>query len=218
MHPPAAWATVRQIWTQNGGWATEAADVFLLRRATRWTACAILAVAFVAAEDWVGERRSAPSAAAPICEGSAHHEDVVDFGVVAAPGQGFEAPPALIIDDPNAYGERAKSALKTEVSHRDGVRRQRGTRKIERICRVTAYADRGVTASGVHVGVGQCAAPGDIPFGAEVYIPELGRTFVVTDRTHRRFRHNTVDVFIPSKKLCREFGRRYHECEFTLPE
>ena len=38
----------------------------------------------------------------------------------------------------------------------------------------------------------------------------------VTDRTHRRFRHNTVDIFIPSKKSCRNFGRRYLECEFIV--
>jgi hypothetical protein len=44
----------------------------------------------------------------------------------------------------------------------------------------------------------------------------LHRKLIVTDRTHRRFRHNTVDVFIPSERQCRQFGRRYLECEFTL--
>lgn len=88
--------------------------------------------------------------------------------------------------------------------------------KVRRICRVTAYCDRGTTASGRQSGVGQCAAPGDIPFGAKVYIPSLGKSLVVTDRTHRRFRHNTVDVFIPSKSNCLQFGRRYVECEFTI--
>ncbi len=88
---------------------------------------------------------------------------------------------------------------------------------VYRICRVTAYSDRGITASGVPVGVGQCAAPADIPFGARVYIPALGRTFIVTDRTHRRFRRSTVDIFIPSTKQCRQFGCRFLECEITLP-
>lgn len=86
-----------------------------------------------------------------------------------------------------------------------------------RVCRVTAYCDRGITAAGVESGVGQCAAPADIPFGTRVYIPKLKRWFVVTDRTHRRFRHNTVDIFIPAAEACRRFGLNYLECEFHLP-
>lgn len=89
--------------------------------------------------------------------------------------------------------------------------------KVYRIYRVTAYCDRGLTAAGVASGVGQCAAPADIPFGARIYIPALGRTFVVTDRTARRFRHNTVDLFIPDRAECKRFGRRYLRCEITLP-
>ncbi|MGE3181386.1 MAG: 3D domain-containing protein [Phycisphaerae bacterium] len=87
-----------------------------------------------------------------------------------------------------------------------------------RICRVTAYCDRGITAAGTESGVGQCAAPADIPFGTRVYIPELDRTFVVTDRTHKRFRGNTVDLFMPTEEICRQFGRNYLECEFQLPD
>ncbi len=85
-----------------------------------------------------------------------------------------------------------------------------------RVCRVTAYCDQGTTASGVPSGLGQCAAPADIPFGSQVYIPALGKTFVVTDRTHRRFRRSTVDLFIPTKRQCLQFGRQFLECEFTL--
>ncbi|HUU95487.1 MAG TPA: 3D domain-containing protein, partial [Phycisphaerae bacterium] len=88
---------------------------------------------------------------------------------------------------------------------------------IRRICRVTAYCDRGTTASGVPSGVGQCAAPADIPFGSKVYIPALDQTFVVTDRTAKRFRHNTVDIFITTRQACLEFGRHYVECAFTIP-
>jgi 3D (Asp-Asp-Asp) domain-containing protein len=87
---------------------------------------------------------------------------------------------------------------------------------VRRRCRVTAYCDRGITAAGVPSGVGQCAAPADIPLGSIVYIPELGREFVVTDRTHKRFRHNTVDLFMPSRTACLEFGRKYLTCEFTI--
>ena len=87
-----------------------------------------------------------------------------------------------------------------------------------RICRVTAYADRGTTASGVPSGLGQCAAPADIPFGSLVYISALDRTFIVTDRTHRRFRRSTVDIFIPSRRQCLNFGCRYLECQIMLPE
>ncbi len=88
---------------------------------------------------------------------------------------------------------------------------------VHRVYRVTAYCDRGLTAAGVSSGIGQCAAPADIPFGARVYIPALERTFVVTDRTARRFRHNTVDLFIPDREECLEFGRRYLECEIAFP-
>lgn len=86
-----------------------------------------------------------------------------------------------------------------------------------RVCRVTAYCDRGTTASGVPSGMGQCAAPADIPFGSIVYIPALDQRFVVTDRTHRRFRRGTVDIFMPNARQCRNFGRHYLECEITLP-
>ncbi len=83
--------------------------------------------------------------------------------------------------------------------------------------RVTAYCDRGITAAGIQSGYGQCAAPADIPFGARIFVPELGQYFIVTDRTHRRFRHNTIDLFIPSKADCLQFGRRTLTCEVELP-
>jgi len=107
------------------------------------------------------------------------------------------------------------------AGHSESVTSQRKPNEsfvtIRRVCRVTAYCDRGITASGRRVGPGQCAAPAYIPFGAKVYIPALGRSFVVTDRTHRRFRHNTVDIFLPSRELCVRFGRKYLECEFVVP-
>lgn len=95
--------------------------------------------------------------------------------------------------------------------------RSASSETIHRVCRVTAYCDRGLTAAGTLAGKGQCAAPEDIPFGTEVYIPALNKTFVVTDRTHKRFRQNTVDLFMPVKEECKKFGRNYLECEFRLP-
>ena len=91
-------------------------------------------------------------------------------------------------------------------------------RIIHRVCRVTAYCDRGTTAAGTQAGVGQCAAPGDIPFGTVVYIPALDRTFVVTDRTHKRFRKSTVDLFVPGCRDAKEFGLNFFEVVFVLPE
>ncbi len=93
-----------------------------------------------------------------------------------------------------------------------------GADTIYRVCRVTAYCDRGTTASGVQSGVGQCAAPGDIPFGSLVHVPALNQTFVVTDRTHRRFRNSTIDIFMPAKRDCRQFGRSYLECEIQVDQ
>ena len=115
--------------------------------------------------------------------------------------------------------ERAASELEVlaEVEQHLPFEVPANSQLIQRVCRVTAYCDRGITASGIPSGVGQCAAPGDIPLGSTVYIPDLDRTFVVTDRTHRRFRRSTVDIFIPTKKDCRQFGRRFLECEFTVP-
>ena len=108
----------------------------------------------------------------------------------------------------------SSSPLRANVS--DAAKDSTQVERVYRICRVTAYCDRGTTASGVESGVGQCAAPGDIPFGSIVYIAELDRSFVVTDRTARRFRKNTVDIFIPSRDECLEFGRSYLECEFII--
>ncbi len=91
-------------------------------------------------------------------------------------------------------------------------------RTLKRVYRVTAYCDQGITASGRRVGVGQCAGPAALPFGSKVHIPALNRTFVVTDRTAQRFRHNTVDIFMPVRADCVEFGRNYLECVVVLPD
>jgi len=97
-------------------------------------------------------------------------------------------------------------------SDRPKTRPSSTTERLLRVLRVTAYCDQGTTAAGVPSGVGQCAAPAFVPLGSRVYIPALRRTFSVTDRTHKRFRHNTVDIFIPDEDACLKFGRRYLEC------
>lgn len=134
---------------------------------------------------------------------------------VVAPVREFE--PARRAETPTEPMRVMEPAAEEAVAELVSYEQPAQTQKVYRICRVTAYCDRGTTACGVQSGVGQCAAPGDIPFGTTVYIPELNRTFVVTDRTHKRFRNSTVDIFIPAKSACKRFGCRYLPCEFTLP-
>jgi len=123
-----------------------------------------------------------------------------------------EVPPESAYPPPTP----AKSS-KTQPKRDAPTSKKKQAAKSRQVYRVTAYCDPGTTASGTKVGVGQCAAPAHIPFGARVHIPALNRTFVVTDRTAPRFRHNTVDIFMPREDICRDFGRRYLRCEVTLP-
>jgi 3D (Asp-Asp-Asp) domain-containing protein len=134
-------------------------------------------------------------------------------------------PPTEWAADPYASREAPAAGPQGEVhsgagEQRRAVNRERGSsqRTLKRVCRVTAYCDRGITASGVDSGVGQCAAPADIPFGSKIYVPKLNRTFLVTDRTHKRFRKSTVDLFMPGKTQCLEFGRHYLDVVITLPD
>jgi 3D (Asp-Asp-Asp) domain-containing protein len=79
--------------------------------------------------------------------------------------------------------------------------------------RVTAYTShdkgmdgRGITASGERVQEGvTIAAPPEIPFGAQIYIPELGRTYTVTDRGGA-IKGNRLDLFMEDRKKALEFG------------
>ena len=135
---------------------------------------------------------------------------IVLAGVVATPltaarkaALPFEPAPLLGTPAPPAQTDPPRAANPAAVFYR--------------VYRVTAYCDRGLTAAGVPSGPGQCAAPADIPFGAEIYVPALGRTFLVTDRTAKRFRHNTVDIFLSDRRACLQFGCQYLECEIRLP-
>lgn len=138
------------------------------------------------------------------------------FALTAAP----ELPPTIITrlesEDSIAVAEDSVE-IGTAEDPTCGPRIPISTSVFQKIYRVTAYCDRGITAAGIPSGYGQCAAPADIPFGARIYVPEIGQYFIVTDRTHRRFRHNTIDLFIPSKADCLQFGRRTLACEVELP-
>ncbi|MFO0837670.1 MAG: hypothetical protein U1D55_04025 [Phycisphaerae bacterium] len=125
------------------------------------------------------------------------------------------AAPISLAVDMQQFDDRTTSF---GASHRDTgrVANPNSDDAVFRVYRVTAYCDQGVTAAGVPSGLGQCAAPDDIPFGSIVFIPSLDRSFVVTDRTHRRFRKNTVDLFLKSQAECIEFGRHYLECEIRV--
>ena len=174
----------------------------MLRQAILWTGCAVLTVGLVVAEDWAAGAAYFPPRTTPI--------------TVTPIDTGTHVTPRIVVVDTEAISDARYGESGTDSARPHAARQEREPRKVRRICRVTAYCDRGTTAAGIPSGVGQCAAPLDIPFGSKVYIPAMGRTLTVTDRTHRRFRHNTVDIFIPSKKACRKFGRRYLECEFIV--
>lgn len=140
-------------------------------------------------------------------------------------GAGSEYVDGLLVDltDDAGVFELAADVELTGASTVEGEsaaqdRRPARAHRVQRVCRVTAYCDRGLTAAGVPSGVGQCAAPESIPLGSKVYIPALKRSFLVTDRTHKRLRRSTVDIFLPSAETCRKFGRKFLECEFTLPK
>ncbi len=181
-----------------------------------WLGCGSLLVALLAAQDWAAGQINLQSGEmeSEIAGGSGAEDQPTDYQ--SGPSEdGSADAAALAADESRPIAEVTQAQTHKASSARE---LKRGRKQIRRTYRVTAYADRGITAAGVPSGVGQCAAPEDIPFGSEIYIPALGRTFVVTDRTAERFRHNTVDVFMPSSARCRQFGRRYHECVITLPD
>lgn len=81
------------------------------------------------------------------------------------------------------------------------------------IMTITAYTKndrgmngKGITANGERVQEGRTiAADKSIPFGTEIYIPEMERTFVVSDRGEDISR-GRLDVFMESRKDALEFG------------
>ncbi|HEY8911011.1 MAG TPA: 3D domain-containing protein [Desulfosporosinus sp.] len=96
------------------------------------------------------------------------------------------------------------------------VSRGEPAQKIEsRMMRVTAYTgcDKGmngknVTANGEKALEGQTlAADPSIPFGTQIYIPALGKTFTVTDRGGA-ITGNRLDMYMDSQIDALEFGNR----------
>ena len=88
-----------------------------------------------------------------------------------------------------------------------------------RVMRVTAYTDGyestgkrpgdpayGITASGERTQEGKTiAADKSIPFGTEVYIPELGQIYIVEDRGGA-IKGDRLDLYIESLEDALEFG------------
>ena len=79
----------------------------------------------------------------------------------------------------------------------------------------------GITASGLNVEVGMCAAPDNIPFDSICAIPELGMELNVQDRGG--YIVNTydglvrLDVYFNSHEEALEFGRRVVEGYIVYP-
>ncbi|WP_459998572.1 3D domain-containing protein [Paradesulfitobacterium aromaticivorans] len=99
---------------------------------------------------------------------------------------------------------------------RESVQISRGETepKIEkRIMTITAYTKndpgmdgRGITKNGELVKEGRTiAADESIPFGTEIYIPALGKTYTVTDRGGD-IKGNRLDLFMESREAAFEFG------------
>lgn len=82
----------------------------------------------------------------------------------------------------------------------------------------TAYADRGITASGEPVRAGICAMDRlngvIVPFGSRVTLPD-GRVLTVTDRFGDG-RNNALDIFMQSENECWQFGRRRLKCRIEM--
>jgi len=101
------------------------------------------------------------------------------------------------------------------------VSRGEPAQKVEnRVMRVSAYTlsdkdmnGKGITASGEKVLEGRTiAADSSLPFGTQIYIPELGKTYTVTDRG-RGITLDQLDVYIESLNDALKFGTRELEVQ-----
>ena len=88
-------------------------------------------------------------------------------------------------------------------------------------CKYCCDTYTGITASGLNVEVGMCAAPDNIPFDSICVIPELGMELNVQDRGG--YIINTydglvrLDVYCNSHEEALEFGRRVIEGYIVYP-
>ena len=88
-------------------------------------------------------------------------------------------------------------------------------------CKYCCDTYTGITASGLNVEVGMCAAPDNIPFDSICVIPELGMELNIQDRGG--YIINTydglvrLDVYCNSHEEALEFGRRVIEGYIVYP-
>jgi 3D (Asp-Asp-Asp) domain-containing protein len=75
---------------------------------------------------------------------------------------------------------------------------------------ITGCTDTGdLTKSETDPRVGiTCAAPPWIPFGTHLIIDGVPGEWVVEDWTAKRFRHNTVDLYMKDRKTAIKWGRK----------
>lgn len=82
--------------------------------------------------------------------------------------------------------------------------------------RATAYSQHGRTASGLKTRRGMIAAdPRVLPLGSKVRIKNAGRysgVYTVRD-TGGRIRGRRIDIYTPSRRAARRFGRRTVQVE-----
>ena len=75
----------------------------------------------------------------------------------------------------------------------------------------TAYAQHGVTKSGAHTRRGIIAAdPRVLPIGTKVKVENAGAhsgNYVVKD-TGRKIKGRKIDIFMPSRREAKQFGRK----------
>lgn len=91
---------------------------------------------------------------------------------------------------------------------------------VKRVMTVTAYTSKdkgmngkGITASGDRVQEGvTIAAPSWVPIGARIYIPALGKMFVVQDRGGA-IKGNRLDLYMENRKEALKFGVQVLEVE-----
>ncbi len=94
-------------------------------------------------------------------------------------------------------------------------------KKIKKIVKkvITAYSSSPdetdetpfITASNTFVRDG-IVATNSLPFGVKIMIPEIfgDKIFVVEDRMHPKY-GNRIDIWMPSKKMALEFGKKFAE-------
>ena len=84
----------------------------------------------------------------------------------------------------------------------------------------SAYADRGITASGEYVREGICAVDRIngvlVPFNTKIILPN-GKVLIVKDRFGAGH-NNHLDIWMASENDCWQFGRRDLLCKMEVAE